>query len=78
MSNCRSCGEKIKWVESPNGKHIPYNLNGICHFETCPQAPKWRKRENQSIGRRAGKYSDTSHDYTKPKKLKDKQQTRLK
>jgi hypothetical protein len=50
MTTCRSCGAKVEWVETANGKKMPMDLepdaegNRISHFATCPQANDWRKR----------------------------------
>ena len=51
MANCKSCGVNIEWRQSESGQWIPYDLNGTCHFETCPQAKKWRdyRRANETI-----------------------------
>ncbi len=49
MTNrCRTCGEPIIWRETNNGKYIPMNLNGVCHFETCPHANQWRGQHNMN------------------------------
>ena len=40
-SKCRSCQEEIWWVKTKNGKNVPVNKTGVCHFDTCAnrQAP---------------------------------------
>lgn len=43
MSKCRSCGIEIEWHKSENDRWIPYDINGTCHFESCPDAKDWRK-----------------------------------
>lgn len=42
MATCKSCGANIEWHKSPLGKWIPHDLNGTCHFDTCPQSKQWR------------------------------------
>lgn len=39
---CRSCGTEVIFVRLPSGKVPPFDLDGLSHFETCPDAPKWR------------------------------------
>lgn len=34
-SKCRSCQEEIWWVKTKNGKNVPVNNDGVCHFDTC-------------------------------------------
>ena len=67
MSRCRSCGAEIYWQKSFESWQ-PMNMNGVSHFETCPQAKQWK----------GNKFPNSSHDYTKPKSLEDKKQVRLK
>lgn len=45
MSKCNSCGAEIKWRENANNRWEPLNMNGVSHFETCPQAKEWRARK---------------------------------
>lgn len=33
---CKYCDEEIYWVKSKNGKNVPCNKDGECHYETCP------------------------------------------
>ena len=67
MSNCKSCGAEIVWEKSNNGKNIPMNKNGSCHFDTCPQAKNWR-----------GRSKDRSYkDNVQRLETLDQQQTRL-
>ena len=44
MSNCKSCGQEIVWRETDEGRFIPMNKNGTCHFETCPQRTQWKNK----------------------------------
>ena len=44
---CLGCGEWIHWVQI-NGKWNPTNINGTSHFDTCPEANKFRGQHNQS------------------------------
>ena len=36
-SKCRSCQAEIWWVKTKNGKNVPVNADGICHYETCTE-----------------------------------------
>lgn len=36
-SKCRSCQGEIWWVKTKNGKNVPVNKDGVCHFDTCPE-----------------------------------------
>jgi len=40
---CRSCGRKVWWVETKNGKRAPYTVDGVSHFADCPSAGQHRK-----------------------------------
>jgi len=48
MTTCKSCGANIEWHRSPLGRWVPYDLNGNCHFDTCPQAKKWRGKGSEN------------------------------
>ena len=40
---CRSCKEPIVWMlHARNQKPTPYNLDGVIHFATCPNAQDYR------------------------------------
>lgn len=43
-STCKGCGEFIKWVKTPNGKNVPVNADGICHFDTCTKRGQVRQK----------------------------------
>ena len=62
MVECNKCGANIKWSKE-EGRWVPMDLDGKCHFDTCPK----RKR-----------YKNTSIDYTKLGKPKDPKQKELK
>jgi len=47
MPTCKSCGAEIEWQKSANDKWIPHDLNGQCHFDTCPDAKKFRKTHHK-------------------------------
>ncbi len=36
-SKCRSCQAEIWWVKTKNGKNVPVDKTGICHFDTCTE-----------------------------------------
>ena len=47
MTICNKCGRNIIWKKTPDGKFIPYNLDDICHFDTCKpnqQVIEWFKK----------------------------------
>ncbi len=49
VSTCRSCGAKIIWGKTPNGKSCPFDYStGESHFKTCPQAAGWGKKSKPS------------------------------
>jgi len=37
------CGEAIYWVRTLSGRSMPVNPDGTSHFNTCVDAPKFRK-----------------------------------
>jgi len=54
MANCRSCGAEIWFVKTKNGKFLPVDTDPgqdkeydrekmKCHFDSCPDAEKFRK-----------------------------------
>ena len=40
---CRGCGAEIWWVKTKRGKPAPYDVDGLSHFATCPEAGRFRK-----------------------------------
>ena len=66
-SRCRSCNAPIEWRENANGNWEPLNLNGVSHFETCPEAKNWRTKHNMK-----------QSDHVGHLETKDSKQTRLK
>ena len=44
MAQCKSCKATIQWVER-NNRWVPHDLDGRNHFETCPDADKFRKKQ---------------------------------
>jgi len=59
MATCRSCGAEITWMKTSGGKNIPVDAETVedegatifdpdtmtTHFETCPDADKFRKKK---------------------------------
>ncbi len=57
---CRGCGQEIIWLKTKNGKNIPVDPETVSdpeaeifdkdtmttHFDTCPEAGKFRKGGN--------------------------------
>ena len=43
-TECKSCHARIVWGLTKNGKRAPFDLNGMSHFTTCPDARKWTKK----------------------------------
>lgn len=44
-TRCRSCRAEIRWGQRGPKKH-PYNLDGVTsHFDTCPDAARWRPKK---------------------------------
>ena len=48
MATCKSCGAEIIWEKTEQGRWRPMDLNGKCHFDTCPKAEKYRKTTHKS------------------------------
>lgn len=44
FATCTGCQRGIYWVRHKNGKKAPYDLDGVNHFVTCPQAHEFRRR----------------------------------
>lgn len=42
-SKCKSCGARVFWVTTPNGKKMPANPDGVSHFDTCVNAAAHRR-----------------------------------
>ena len=63
MSECRSCGDEIVWMVTPNGKKIPVDAETVSdreaevfdretmttHFQTCPQSKQWRGKGDREV-----------------------------
>jgi len=61
ITQCKSCGAEIVWMKTQRGKNIPVDAETIddkgaevfdpdtmtTHFETCPDAYKWRKKKSE-------------------------------
>lgn len=56
MANCRSCGAEIWFVKTKKDKWLPVDADPgevkeyvretmKCHFDTCPDADKFRKKQ---------------------------------
>lgn len=59
MATCKSCGAEIIWLKTDRGKNIPVDAETVAdpgatifdpeqmttHFETCPDADKFRKKK---------------------------------
>lgn len=41
--SCSTCSAVIFWVVSERGRKMPLDPDGTCHFETCPDAAKFRR-----------------------------------
>ena len=51
MAQCKDCQAEITWVQSENGRWIPQDIDGTCHFDSCParrDQRERRKREDRS------------------------------
>jgi len=46
-TQCRSCRAQIRWGQRGPKKH-PFNLNGSSHFDTCPDAERWRPKKKEA------------------------------
>ncbi len=49
QTECKSCGVKIWFAETKNGKQLPINLIGVMewepHWASCPFADEFRKKK---------------------------------
>lgn len=45
---CRACGKQLTFVRTPQGRLAPYEADGTNHFETCPEAERFRRRSTPS------------------------------
>lgn len=43
MARCRGCGSEIAFSETPKGKLMPIDADGVSHFARCAAAPRNRK-----------------------------------
>lgn len=41
---CRSCGKRVRFLETKTGKKAPITVDGFSHFIDCPGAKEHRKR----------------------------------
>lgn len=51
-SECRGCGVRILWVETPKGKKMPLNEPNeygeyLPHWDSCPKAKDFRKEKER-------------------------------
>lgn len=46
--HCKGCSVAIVWVEHKNGKLVPYTLDGVNHFATCPVAAQFKKKKGKA------------------------------
>lgn len=42
LSRCKGCRAPIYWVYTPRGKRMPVNADGTPHWQTCPDARKFK------------------------------------
>lgn len=42
LGACRGCHVQVAWLESLRGRPCPFDRDGISHFATCPEAPRFR------------------------------------
>lgn len=47
---CRACGKQLTFVRTPRGHLAPFEADGRNHFETCPEAERFRRRSAPSTG----------------------------
>jgi hypothetical protein len=51
-AECKGCGATIYWRPHPTtGRNHPFNPDGSSHFQTCPEADRFRKRGGRNGGR---------------------------
>ncbi len=50
MSNrCKSCGAKIVWCKTINGKMIPVNLDSLTESDKALLLDRWRKGDDTPL-----------------------------
>jgi hypothetical protein len=48
---CRACGRPIFWVRHLGKEQpVPYDLDGLNHFASCPRADQFRKKKEKENG----------------------------
>ncbi len=45
LGECESCHAEVYWMLTKNSKWLPYDVTGVPHFSTCPEADSWRKKK---------------------------------
>ena len=41
---CKGCGAAITWVRHNSGHNTPYDIDGLNHFASCPEAAQFKKK----------------------------------
>jgi hypothetical protein len=41
---CKGCGAGITWVLHNSGHNTPYDIDGLNHFASCPEAAQFRRK----------------------------------
>jgi len=48
---CKGCGAAVIYLcHARTGKRVPYSLDGVNHFATCPEAEQFRKKAAKQNG----------------------------
>ncbi len=48
LSRCLGCDTLIYWIKTVRGKPMPLNVDGTPHWGTCPEANRFRSKEDSS------------------------------
>ena len=43
QGNCRRCGARMNWYQTPKGKLTPLDPDCVPHWATCPHAKEFKK-----------------------------------
>ena len=46
LSRCLGCNKHIYWIKTKKGASMPLNTDGTSHWGTCPEAERFRNKED--------------------------------
>ena len=48
LCRCLGCDKHIYWIKTERGAAMPVNTDGTPHWGTCPEADRFRGKEDSS------------------------------